>query len=143
MPEEFRFKDYARNKSPASLEGRKFQRHYLNVAGASFRQDAVETFFRAAESCELEGFQYGVQLRSEPHNPHDSNAIAVDGFWEAPGLMRSRQKSIQLGYVPADLAKSLRARRKDNSRVIAFLRSGWIGDDGGVIVDLTILETVD
>ncbi|HEV7693919.1 MAG TPA: HIRAN domain-containing protein [Hyphomonadaceae bacterium] len=143
MAEEFQFGDYDRTKVPDGLEGRKYSRHHVKVAGASYRADDVEAFLRAAEHCQASGLKFGVMLRREPTNSHDPNAIAVDGFWESSGFLRSRENSVMLGYIPADLARTIKERSTRNSLMAALLKNGWIGDEGGVAIDIAVFVTMD
>jgi hypothetical protein len=93
------------------------------VAGVSFRIDELQD----------EGFSPGRKLAlvTEPNNEHDPNAIAV---WDA-------DRRVQAGYVPADVARELRADdwqavalyeffengQRCGLRVLLAPRDAWIG----------------
>ena len=57
------------------------------VAGTSFRQQEMDSFYE----------DNSIELKREPNNPHDSNAVSV--IHEDSGL--------QVGYMPRDIAKVL------------------------------------
>ncbi|HXY86646.1 MAG TPA: HIRAN domain-containing protein [Gaiellaceae bacterium] len=95
----------------------------VKVAGASYRLDALQD----------EGFAPGrrLSLVPEPENEHDRNAIAI---WD-------EECRIQAGYVPAEIARELRAEdwlavsllefvegtRRLGVRVLLAPRDAWIG----------------
>jgi len=95
----------------------------VKVAGVSYRSDELQD----------EGFAPGRRLAlvAEPDNEHDPNAIAV---WDA-------ERRVQVGYVPADLARDLDAGewqavsllefredgRRAGLRVLLAPRDAWIG----------------
>jgi hypothetical protein len=97
--------------------------HVIPVAGVSYRLDDVQA----------EGFAPGRRLAlvPEPDNEHDPNAIAT---WDD-------DRRVQAGYVPADLARILRAGdwqavslrefaeegRRGGLRVLLAPRDAWIG----------------
>jgi HIRAN domain len=97
--------------------------HVIPVAGVSYRIDEVQA----------EGFAPGkpLALVPEPDNDHDPNAIAI---WD-------EEQRAQAGYVPADLARTLRADewqavslrefaeegRREGLRVLLAPRDAWIG----------------
>jgi len=97
--------------------------HVAPVAGVSYRMDDVQG----------EGFAPGRRLAlvPEPDNEHDPNAIAI---W-------NEERSVQAGYVPAELARTLRADdwqavslrefadagRRGGLRVLLAPRDAWIG----------------
>ena len=97
--------------------------HVVPVAGVSYRLDAVQA----------EGFAPGrvLALVPEPDNEHDPNAIAI---WD-------EGRTVQAGYVPAELARTLRADewqavslrefadegRRGGLRVLLAPRDAWIG----------------
>jgi hypothetical protein len=97
--------------------------HVIPVAGVSYRLDDVQA----------EGFAPGkpLALVPEPDNEHDENAIAI---WDA-------ERRVQAGYVPADVARTLRADewqavslrefaeegRRGGLRVLLAPRDAWIG----------------
>ncbi len=97
--------------------------HVIPVAGVSYRMDEVQA----------EGFAPGrpLALVPEPDNEHDANAIAI---WDD-------ERRVQAGYVPADVARTLRADewqavslrefaeegRRGGLRVLLAPRDAWIG----------------
>lgn len=63
-----------------------------------------------------------VHLQREPHNPHDSNAIAV--YLVVPRLFGLLgQARLQIGYIKAGAAKSLAARMDAGVPVTGYVRS--------------------
>ncbi len=97
--------------------------HVVPVAGVSYRLDDVQA----------DGFAPGrrLVLLPEPDNEHDPNAIAI---WD-------EHRRVQAGYVPADLARTLRAEewqavslrefsdegRRGGLRVLLAPSDAWIG----------------
>ena len=93
------------------------------IAGVSYRLDALQH----------EGFAPGrrLSLVAEPENEHDPHAI---GIWDDAGRL-------QAGYVPAEVARELRAEewqavslvefredgRRVGLRVLLAPRDAWIG----------------
>jgi tetratricopeptide (TPR) repeat protein len=51
----------------------------------------------------IQGMERNVELRKEPDNPYDKNAIAVNGNWTNNG----KTKSGVLGYLPREVASEL------------------------------------
>jgi hypothetical protein len=97
--------------------------HVIAVAGVSYRLDSLQD----------DGFAPGRRLTlvAEPENEHDPNAI---GVWD-------EARTVQAGYVPAELARELRADewqavslwefieegRRGGLRVLLAPRDAWIG----------------
>jgi HIRAN domain len=97
--------------------------HVIAVAGVSYRLDSLQD----------DGFAPGRRLTlvADPQNEHDPNAI---GVWD-------EQRTVQAGYVPAALARELRADewqavslwefveegRRGGLRVLLAPRDAWIG----------------
>ena len=97
--------------------------HVTAVAGVSYRLDSLQD----------DGFAPGRRLAlvAEPENEHDPNAI---GVWD-------EARTVQAGYVPAELARELRADewqavslwefveegRRGGLRVLLAPRDAWIG----------------
>jgi hypothetical protein len=95
----------------------------IKVAGVSYRADALQN----------DAFAPGRRLAlvAEPENEHDPNAIAI---WDA-------ERRLQAGYVPAEVARDLRAaewqavslwefredRLRIGLRVLLAPRAAWIG----------------
>ena len=95
----------------------------IAVAGVSYRLDALQD----------DAFAPGRRLAlvAEPENEHDPNAI---GVWD-------EERSVQAGYVPADVARELRADdwqavslwefveegQRGGLRVLLAPRDAWIG----------------
>jgi hypothetical protein len=78
----------------------------VHVAGASYRADAV------ADDAFAPGRR--LSLVPEPENEHDPNAI---GIWDA-------ERRLQAGYVPADVAPSVRG----DEQALALWE--FLGEDG-------------
>lgn len=69
-----------------------------------------------------------VQLRREPRNPHDPNAIAV--FISTPRLFGLLgQSNTQIGYIKAAAAKGLAAKIDAGTEVSGFVKSFYAPDD--------------
>jgi hypothetical protein len=95
----------------------------IAVAGVSYRFDALQDDALAPGR--------RLALAAEPENEHDPNAIAI---WDA-------ERRVQAGYVPADVARELRADewqavslwefvedgRRGGLRVLLAPRDAWIG----------------
>jgi len=97
--------------------------HVVPVAGVSYRLNDVQA----------DGFAPGrpLALVPEPDNAHDPNAIAI---WDA-------DRRVQAGYVPAELARTLRAEewqavslrefaedgRRGGLRVLLAPHDAWVG----------------
>jgi hypothetical protein len=95
----------------------------IKVAGVSYRADAVQD----------DAFEPGRRLAlvAEPNNEHDPNAI---GIWD-------EDRRVQAGYVPAEVARELRANewqavslwqyleggQRGGLRVLLAPRDAWIG----------------
>ncbi len=78
------------------------------VAGVIFRYADAKTFADEAKTAELKGRRYGVDLRPEPGNPVDPQAIAVVGWVTAKGWVSGeRRKEWHIGYVAAETAANL------------------------------------
>jgi hypothetical protein len=83
--------------------------HVVPVAGVSYRMDDVQA----------EGFAPGrpLALVAEPDNEHDPNAIAI---WD-------EARRVQAGYVPAEVARTLRADEWQAVSLREFAEEGWRG----------------
>jgi hypothetical protein len=81
----------------------------IKVAGVSHRLDALQD----------DAFEPGRRLTlvAEPDNEHDSNAI---GVWDA-------ERRVQAGYVPAEVAKELRAGDWQAVSLWQFVEAGQRG----------------
>jgi hypothetical protein len=65
-----------------------------------------------------------VALVREPHNPHDSNAVAV--YIDVPrlgGIFGNSTK--QIGYIKANTAKSLAKAIDSGARIRGYVNSFW------------------
>jgi HIRAN domain-containing protein len=91
--------------------------HVIPVAGVSYRADALpDTSFDPGRR---------LSLVSEPENEHDPNAMAI---W-------NEARTLQVGYVPRDLAPDLRGDEQAVSlwrvdgglRVLIVPGDAWIG----------------
>ena len=74
----------------------------------------------------------------EPSNPHDANAIRIDGAWK--GWLFSKQK--QLGYVPREIAARL-AETGLAATVRPRLLKTYAGTDGYVEIEYQIIGPAD
>ena len=85
----------------------------IKVAGVSHRLDALQD----------DAFEPGRRLAlvAEPDNEHDSNAI---GVWDA-------ERRVQAGYVPAEIARELRA---DDWQAVTLWQFVEDGQRGGLRV---------
>jgi hypothetical protein len=85
----------------------------IKVAGVSYRAEALQD----------ESFAPGRRLAlvPEPGNEHDPNAI---GIWD-------RERKVQAGYVPADVARELRA---DEWQAVSLWEFNEAGQRGGLRV---------
>lgn len=138
MAREFVFGDYHRDKSPVGFSNGQFARNHVKVAGAAFRKAEVVRFLENANQCQLKNRPYGVRLARDAGNDHDPNAIAVWGFWTERRIFGSRKREVQLGFVPAKFAKPYAEAADNGGKIGALLKSGWIGDEGGISVDIAI-----
>jgi hypothetical protein len=85
----------------------------IKVAGVSHRMDALQD----------DAFEPGRRLAlvAEPDNEHDPNAI---GIWD-------EERRVQAGYVPAEIARELRA---DDWQVVSLWHFVEAGQRGGLRV---------
>jgi hypothetical protein len=67
----------------------------LEVAGLGHRRSDATSF--------VSGKEHSLELRRDPGNKHDKNAIEVIGCWK--GLFRSKRRAI--GYVPREVAAAI------------------------------------
>lgn len=74
----------------------------------------------------------------EPSNPHDANAIRIDGAWK--GWLFSKQK--HLGYVPREIAARL-AEAGLAAMVQPRLLKTYAGTDGYVEIEYQIIGPAD
>lgn len=91
---------------------------HQDIVGERFRMENSVAFLReiraaiqravAVEDPEMKFF--GVRLRREPDNPHDPQAVAVDGFWLQDPKDRASAAHLHLGYLPANVAGLIAAR---------------------------------
>ncbi|MFY3978788.1 HIRAN domain-containing protein [Achromobacter xylosoxidans] len=68
-----------------------------------------------------------VQLRREPSNPYDSNAISV--WMPVPRFLFWGTKHVQIGYIKSRRAKSLAPVMDKGVKVEAFVHSFWAPHD--------------
>ena len=95
---------------------------YCNVAGTSYRRDALQdASFNAGSP---------VILGPEPANPHDPNAVSV---WDSSG-------TLQAGYVPATLSARVAGEfRNGNPQGGLIISEFRRGSDAGLRVGLHML----
>jgi hypothetical protein len=95
---------------------------YCNVAGTSYRKDALQDGRFQAGSA--------VILRPEPTNPHDPNAV---GVWDS-------SETLQVGYVPAALSGRVAGEfRKGNPQSGLIIAEFRRDSDTGLRVGLHML----
>jgi len=109
----------------------------IPVMGVQHRKRRVRRFCRAAESAERGNRRYGVELRPEPNNPVDPNAIAVDGVIEGRVLVWLWQRKWHIGYLGASIASFVHENFiSRNIAIAAELYSIYENDD---YLDLKVL----
>jgi len=113
---EFRFPGdpphWVRLRQPAP-EGAEFLAQGVEVAGISFEGTRENAFHFAY------GKERSLELRRDPLNPYDKNAVEVIGRWrDAQG----KERSGLLGYVPKELAARL-AREAPEAQLYATLET--------------------
>jgi hypothetical protein len=102
------------------------------IVGIQHRRNDVEAFCQAVHSAERGGQLYGVNLRPEPHNTHDRNAIAVDGF--AGG------RKWHVGYLDRNTAEEInRDLLSKGVPIDGELYAIWIADDGYIEIKVIVL----
>jgi len=122
-------------------------RDHQDVVGERYRLENALTFFRGIQEAVAQvraqevvklGF-FGVELRREPGNPVDPQAVAVDGFWTTDPKVAASQERIHLGYLPAGLAAHMAASLVPDAELGAELVSIEIDpDDEDDMVNVTI-----
>lgn len=93
----------------------------LRVAGTSFRPDGCCRAIAAGEP-------FAVELRPEPNNPKDRNAVAV--------LLNGEQ----VGYLPADVAADVAEQGIAAELEARFVSAYRTADGGAYVVDIAILR---
>jgi hypothetical protein len=68
----------------------------VKVSGVNHRKDNVLKFIKGASR--------EIELRPEPENPHDKNAVAVIGHWDHYGT----EKSALIGYLPKPILRDIK-----------------------------------
>lgn len=104
----------------------------VKVVGLQHRRSDVDAFFAATAAAERNRTPYGVRLKPDPNNPHDRNAIAVDGYagggnWHIGFLDRDTAAEISRDLISAGIP------------IEAELYSLWNGDDGYVDANVIVL----
>lgn len=112
------------------------------VVGIQHRRGAAEAFAIAAERAGRDGRIYGVRLKREAANRHDSNAIAVHGFADVRGWFGRRRREWHIGYLPRELAAELmRDLLLRNVPVAAELWSIYRGESGFLDFNVIVLAS--
>ncbi|MCA3740200.1 HIRAN domain-containing protein [Phenylobacterium sp.] len=122
-------------------------RNYQDIVGERYRMENSVAFLReireaiqravAVEAPEMKFF--GVRLRREPDNPHDPQAVAVDGFWLKDPKDQASAAHLHLGYLPANVAGLIAARLGPDAELGAELVGIEIDpDDDDDPVNVTI-----
>lgn len=110
--------------------GRLFHGMWVDVVGLKHRRRDVAAFIHWCWDAQDREMPFGARARREPHNRHDPNAIAVDG-WVQFG--RGKPKEVHLGYLPADLARDLAGRD-----IRVELVNLYLGDEGFLDVEVVV-----
>ncbi|MHA1548335.1 MAG: HIRAN domain-containing protein [Alphaproteobacteria bacterium] len=79
----------------------------IKVVGVHYRKRNAFAFTKAVRKAERRGSEYGVRLKREPNNSHDSNAVAVFGVVVRRGWVRRILREWHIGYLPRELAAEL------------------------------------
>lgn len=98
-------------------------RETFKIAGISYRREVAQQFICGVQACEASGRPWGLVSVPEPDNPHDPNAIRVDGWWTGP---RGTER-VHVGYWPAE--EAVDADHDDNEFSSRAVRL-YMGDDG-------------
>lgn len=94
---------FAQDRHRAAGEWVQFT-NLVDIVGITHRLTDAHAFARAAQTAERRRLTYGVNLQFEPNNSHDSNAIAVIGLADCPGLFGLKAKEWKVGYLPREVA---------------------------------------
>ena len=126
----------------------------FNVAGAPYRTSLDELLRWGKEAGEavIGGAAaqdyFTLRYRTEPNNPHDRNAIAVDLCW--PGgkkLFGGRKPATyrHCGYVPAELAEAIHSSGllSETDQLLLVLDHFWYGDDNPAAFRIAVNLVVD
>lgn len=121
-------------------------RNHQDIVGERYRMENSVAFLAeireaiqravAVEDPEMKFF--GVRLRREPDNPHDPQAVAVDGFWLKDPKDRASAAHLHLGYLPANVAGLIAARLGPDAELGAELVGIDIDPDDDDPVNVTI-----
>jgi hypothetical protein len=80
----------------------------FEIAGIEHRYDQVKKWIDAVVFADKSGLIYGVEVKAEPSNPYDKNAIIVIGYSQSKGLFgQIARKQWPIGYVPKEIAKDI------------------------------------
>jgi hypothetical protein len=109
---------------PEIPDGMRIFAHDEEVAGVQYRLSNAKAFAK--------GRDHQLRLEREPSNRHDPYAIKVMGIYK--GWFSSHE--VHIGYVPADVAKSI-AEREMFSRIRPRLKNIWWG---GYVRDFIIVR---
>lgn len=110
-------------------EGFSIYEERLDVAGLHFRKSEAAAF--------VAGQARRLSLKAAPDNEHDPAAIEIHGHWEE----RGRERTGQLGFVPARVAQQLAAAGLGGLVLPRLLKT--YGKDGFTEVMLQILGPKD
>jgi hypothetical protein len=111
---------------------------YRMENSVAFLREIREAIRRAVAVEEPEMKFFGVRLRREPDNPHDPQAVAVDGFWLKDPKDRASAAHLHLGYLPANVAGLIAARLGPAAELGAELVGIDIDPDDDDPVNVTI-----
>ena len=102
-------------------DGRVWYARNIRVAGTSFRPEACCRAIAAGEP-------FAVELRREPENEHDSNAVAVFLNGE------------MVGYLPAEVAAAVAEEGIFSELEARFVSAYRTADGGAYVVDIALLR---
>jgi len=117
-------------------------RQYLGrqkIAGVHHYRHAATKFIHGAIRAEKQGLPYGLEVKPEPANPYDPNALAIIAHWNRKRLFSAPLHiSDHIGYVAADMAEDI-ANMRPRPPVAARLLYAYIGNDGYVDIEYSLL----
>lgn len=113
----------------------------LKVAGVHHRKGDAGAFADAVKAAEQARLRYGVRIVAEPTNPFDGNALAVYGWAEVRGWLKSSRREWKVGFVPASLAADVAEQRAAGKRLQldAELYSVYRSDDDFIDIQFFLL----
>jgi hypothetical protein len=98
----------------------------MEVSGVGYRKSELAKA--------LSGKQMTLGIEAEPNNKHDKNALKIIAFKK----WLFGTKKLHIGYVPKEVAQTI-ALKNLNKGLLPRLKEIWVGDKGGVKVNIDIL----